>query len=95
MMVCKGKQGLQLHTSMLLNLLHISRSQFLRVRQALFDSGFLSITRNKQQQICYTLLLQGNVIDFTQQTKQQEQPKEQKPLSAAALQVIWEPLPRK
>ena len=59
------RQEVQLHTGMLLQVLGISRSQFLRVRKALVDHGFLSIRQDPQQHTSYTLMLDGKEIAST------------------------------
>ena len=93
MMAHKKQQNLQLYTPMLLKTLQISRSQFLRVRQALIDKGFLAISQNRQQQTYYTLLLQGNVVAFVEQAEEQAaKSQQQEPLSTAAIQALCEPL---
>ena len=55
-------QDVQLYTPMLLDMLHISISQFRRARQGLIDAGFLSIRQDLQQHTSYTLLLNGEEI---------------------------------
>ena len=55
-------QDVQLYTPMLLDMLHISISQFRRARQGLIDAGFLSIRQDLQQHTSYTLLLNGEEV---------------------------------
>lgn len=57
-----GRHDVMIHTSLLLDGLEISRSQFLRIRQVLVEWGFLAIRQNSRQQTFYTLLLEGRQV---------------------------------
>lgn len=55
-------QDIVLHTPTLLSRLQSSRRQFLRVRTALVEAGFLAIRRTENQKIYYTLLLNNQQV---------------------------------
>lgn len=59
---CHDRHDVMIHTSLLLDGLEISRSQFLRIRQVLVEWGFLAIRPNSRQQTFYTLLLEGRQV---------------------------------
>lgn len=93
-MESRHQQEIQLYTPMLQKVLQISRSQLHRVREALVNAGFLTVRYNGRQQLCYTLLFQGEVVSFAAETDKNQEtlPEEPTPLSAAAVQALREPL---
>ncbi len=56
------KQDVILHTPSLLQKLQLDKRQFVRVRQGLIDTGFLTIRHDKQQRVFYTLLLNNEPV---------------------------------
>ena len=75
-----GRHDVMIHTSLLLDGLEISRSQFLRIRQVLVEWGFLAIRQNSRQQTFYTLLLEGRQVALAAAAPQKDaQPSAPKP----------------
>ena len=56
------QQDMALYTPLLLDKVQLCKRQFLRVRQALVDAGFLAIRHDENRQIRYTLLLNNREI---------------------------------
>ena len=56
------QQDMALYTPLLLRKVQLCKRQFLRVRQALVDAGFLAVRHDENQQIRYTLLLNNEEI---------------------------------
>ncbi len=68
-----GRHDVMIHTSLLLDGLEISRSQFLRIRQVLVEWGFLAIRQNSRQQTFYTLLLEGRQVALAAAAPQKDE----------------------
>ena len=80
----------QQHTSVLMAVLNISRQGLQNMRQMLVDNGLLEVQQDEHQQIFYTLLMDGKLVEETDERKAVQA--DEKPLSDAAIQVLKEPL---